>query len=410
MFAGGCTLEAAEQVRDTDPDLLQSLLDKSLVRRRDGQHGARYWMLETIREHASEQLAALGEEDAVRDRHTDWMLGLLEAAGPREDVPFSSVAYERLAVEEADNLRVAITRAVERQPDRAAVDAGIAGITWAATTDLREGYAIVTAMGHAVPDPPASALVGREAALGWLACLLGDIDAALRHTHTAIDADPECEYGPWSVLAHIAKASTSLYVAGDDPLTPAERALRLAEERRQPYEIAFALITFGYVHGVRGEHQASRQYYERAAEIAAEYGFLSLELNARINVGSILLEDGGFEQAEALFAAMLPRFAAEPMALYSAGSYACRGYGESLAGRRASREAAMLISSADSELGRTGIYEDASEARLRVEALDRIRAVIGQDELGEALAAGSVLPLGEAIKLAITLGTPPRDG
>ena len=35
VFAGGCSYEAAEAVCDADPDTLQSLLDKSLLRRRD---------------------------------------------------------------------------------------------------------------------------------------------------------------------------------------------------------------------------------------------------------------------------------------------------------------------------------------------------------------------------------------
>ena len=34
--AGGCTFDSAEQVAGADPDVLQSLLDKSLLRRRDG--------------------------------------------------------------------------------------------------------------------------------------------------------------------------------------------------------------------------------------------------------------------------------------------------------------------------------------------------------------------------------------
>ena len=33
VFAGGCTYEAAEQVAGATPDNLQSLLDKSLLRR-----------------------------------------------------------------------------------------------------------------------------------------------------------------------------------------------------------------------------------------------------------------------------------------------------------------------------------------------------------------------------------------
>src|SRR5206468_6939316 len=41
VFAGGCTLEAAEDVCEADVELLASLVEKSLVRR----SGDRYWML-----------------------------------------------------------------------------------------------------------------------------------------------------------------------------------------------------------------------------------------------------------------------------------------------------------------------------------------------------------------------------
>ena len=37
VFAGGCTYEAAEQVAGADPDTLQSLLDKSLLRKRESE-------------------------------------------------------------------------------------------------------------------------------------------------------------------------------------------------------------------------------------------------------------------------------------------------------------------------------------------------------------------------------------
>ena len=59
VFAGGCTFEAAEQVCDATPDRLQALLDKSLVRHRAAATGRRYFMLETIREFAAEQLDRL---------------------------------------------------------------------------------------------------------------------------------------------------------------------------------------------------------------------------------------------------------------------------------------------------------------------------------------------------------------
>ena len=69
VFAGGCTLEAAEEVCDADLDTLQSLVEKSLLRFTDG----RYWMLETIREYAARaastsQVTRVGDRERLR-RH-----------------------------------------------------------------------------------------------------------------------------------------------------------------------------------------------------------------------------------------------------------------------------------------------------------------------------------------------------
>ena len=52
VFRGGCTLEAAEEVVGASLDVLQSLVDKSLLRHAE----ERFWMLETIREYAAERL------------------------------------------------------------------------------------------------------------------------------------------------------------------------------------------------------------------------------------------------------------------------------------------------------------------------------------------------------------------
>ena len=79
VFAGGCTFEAADAVCGADPDSLQSLIDKSLVRvRADDAGGTRYWMLETIREYAAERLDRLDEAGAVRSRHGEWIVQLVD--------------------------------------------------------------------------------------------------------------------------------------------------------------------------------------------------------------------------------------------------------------------------------------------------------------------------------------------
>jgi predicted ATPase len=105
VFAGGCTLDAAETICDADLDTLQSLVDKSLVRVRDGQ---RFWMLETIREYAAERL----EQSAVRDehgrRHAEYFLALAEATEPNLIGIGSRREWLDPLERDHDNLRAAV--------------------------------------------------------------------------------------------------------------------------------------------------------------------------------------------------------------------------------------------------------------------------------------------------------------
>ena len=112
VFAAGCSLDSAEAVCDADLDTLASLLDKSLLRRRTGRLGEeRSWMLETIKEFATEVLATSGEADAIRHRHAERMLEIARSAHLTEDddEPFDQPA----ALAERDDLRAALDWAVE---------------------------------------------------------------------------------------------------------------------------------------------------------------------------------------------------------------------------------------------------------------------------------------------------------
>jgi predicted ATPase/DNA-binding winged helix-turn-helix (wHTH) protein/DNA-binding CsgD family transcriptional regulator len=86
VFSGGFTLDAAQAVAATDvPDdalgAITGLVNKSLVRPEAARAGEpRFGMLETIREYAWEQLTALGEAEATRDRHLAYFVGLAERA------------------------------------------------------------------------------------------------------------------------------------------------------------------------------------------------------------------------------------------------------------------------------------------------------------------------------------------
>jgi predicted ATPase len=112
VFAAGFALDAAEAVVGGDGlgsevgGGVAALVDASLLRREDapGEGEPRYAMLETVREYALEQLAASGEEPAVRRAHADYFLRLAEAA---HDAAHQGTYRSPLTVERA-NLRAAL--------------------------------------------------------------------------------------------------------------------------------------------------------------------------------------------------------------------------------------------------------------------------------------------------------------
>ena len=105
VFRGGCTLDAAESVADADLDTLQSLLDKSLLRRT----GDRFWMLETIRAYARERLAEIGDEAEWRERHGEYFLDFAESNDPQQAPGGRDLAVMYAHVDaEIDNLRAAL--------------------------------------------------------------------------------------------------------------------------------------------------------------------------------------------------------------------------------------------------------------------------------------------------------------
>jgi predicted ATPase len=109
VFAGGADVESVLHVCQVDVDVLQSLVDRSLVRRFDG---GRVGMLETVHEYAGELLAAADELDEFRRRHAERYAELAEAANLgslAEGIPDFDVARRELA-----NIRAALAWAVDR--------------------------------------------------------------------------------------------------------------------------------------------------------------------------------------------------------------------------------------------------------------------------------------------------------
>jgi predicted ATPase/transcriptional regulator with XRE-family HTH domain len=128
VFVGGCTLEAAEAVTSelkienvklrnaqyqhvpilnsqlSILNLIQMLMDKSLLRQREEPNGnSRFMMLETIREYALERLETSGEAEQMRRQHAHYYLAL-SSAQPADD----EETWTRRVDREYDNLRAAL--------------------------------------------------------------------------------------------------------------------------------------------------------------------------------------------------------------------------------------------------------------------------------------------------------------
>jgi predicted ATPase/DNA-binding SARP family transcriptional activator len=103
IFAGGFTIEAAEEVADADVDLLQALVDSSLLWQTDD----RFSMLETIREFALERLERSGRAEQLRWGHAESLLNLAEDTETGLRGPDFRVRLDRLAAEH-DNFRAAL--------------------------------------------------------------------------------------------------------------------------------------------------------------------------------------------------------------------------------------------------------------------------------------------------------------
>jgi predicted ATPase/class 3 adenylate cyclase len=114
VFRGGCTLESAEAVCEAELDTLASLLDKSLLRRRTGRLGEeRFWMLETIREFAAEQLEEAEDAAEIRRRHAVRMLEIARSARLTKEETEADV---NVVLAERDDLRGALDWAEENDP------------------------------------------------------------------------------------------------------------------------------------------------------------------------------------------------------------------------------------------------------------------------------------------------------
>jgi len=122
VFAGGCTLAAAERVCGASLDQLESLVDKNLIRRRELVGENRFWMLETVREYALERLETTHALEGICEAYSDYYLAL--ATQRVAELDHGQQAALHALERELDNFLSAFAWSHGPQPVPAPVDDG----------------------------------------------------------------------------------------------------------------------------------------------------------------------------------------------------------------------------------------------------------------------------------------------
>jgi predicted ATPase len=271
VFRGGSTLEAAEAVCDADLDRLQSLVDKSLVRVREGQ---RFWMLETIREFAAERLQDSGEKAELRRRHAEYFLRLAESAHLSADTTDLGQRFE-IATPELDNLRAAMDWAAESGDVALALEIALAlESLWVAQQPhegVRRYEELIDAAGELPPEVNARAL----RALGGVVFMLGEFERGTELHERALEAFRSL--GDDLAEAHVLhRLAMDAAHNGEYDKAKALSDESLAISRREGSRSAEAMAV-----GVFADIAAREGRYEEALELALECASIAGEAGFR---------------------------------------------------------------------------------------------------------------------------------
>jgi predicted ATPase/class 3 adenylate cyclase len=252
VFAGGWTLDAAEAVCASHLDLVQSLVDKSLIRSRDRD---RFFMLETIRAFALERFEDMAEAGEVRARHAAHFVALAETAEPELEGEHQHEWFERLE-HDLPNFRTAWS--VDNQPGNAVRIANSLRALWFVRGHLIEGRQLLS-------------------------------DALAAHT-----------YEDQARIRTLNTASLLASIQGDWPESKhfAEQSLELSTQLGDPTLSRESLLTLGRARIAEGDPDAAIRLFAEAEAAAAACDDVPLLGMARFNAGYLELTRGNYQQAE----------------------------------------------------------------------------------------------------------------
>jgi predicted ATPase len=323
VFAGGCTLEAAEVIcsgdgidPDTVFDLLASLVARSLVVTEEHGPETRYRLLETIRQYGEERLTEAGETEWWQGRHADYYVAFLSRIREPAHDPQAGVFWAVRLNAEQDNLLAAWSWAIDTRN----IDTAFSILAGFAPSEISYRYPLLLDGEEALDLPGATEHPGYPLALAVSARFAShraDVTLTEELCRRAAEANERRDPHDWRVeevicdarsniagtagafadavrlderAASLARtggdlADTSLWLgaaaadyllAGDAPraVPLAREALTLARQIGDPALIATGLLAVGATVAETDPGQA-RTYLRESLELSTALGYQS---------------------------------------------------------------------------------------------------------------------------------------
>ncbi len=461
VFVGGWTLEAVEAITAGDGiatadvfGLLGHLVDRSLVVAEMREEERWYRMLETIREYALGKLVASGEEGAIRRRHAEYYVSLVEAAGTHEGRRgVGSVAARVARVRfDIDNVRAATRWSQSTLEGRDLEMRLVPPLLRMSNSDVWDDAIaqLETALAHAreIGTPALMGWVvqglgyhltlqGEYAAaearlveslmfwrqdgsvwhcafvlerLGWLARERGDAASARVWLEQSLPLYRET--ADLAAVAGVLNTLGEVAVMQEDAARAAsvlEEALRLNQAQGHRPEMGWTLNHLGHVAQLEGDYERASQLYEESAvffpgTFTAQSG---LAWNCH-GLGEAALGSDDAELARARFNEALSY-------LHSYTDHACMLWClTGLAGVAAlegqPRRAAQLWGAAEHLRASMGTRPAPAARVTRERLMAAVREQLGEAEFAAEWATGQSLTLQDAIALALEPAIQPAVG
>ena len=278
VFPGSFDVAAVEGICIEHPpqveralDVLDGLVDKSVITATRSLNQMRYRMLESVRDYVLEKLRSGGDESALRCRHRDYFSELCHQAWEHWTDSSQPLWFERLETEH-ENLRAALDWCIEnREPETGCLMAANMWLYWEARGHLTEGRRWLGTLLGAIPS---RARVRAKAlwVAGYLALGQTDVEAATPLLEESLDlaavtGDQESAAFSTQYLG-LCKLFVGDLVGAAGLL---ERAFEMQIERGERVA-AFTLSDLAVTVMLGGDNERAVHLYEEALAMAEQGG------------------------------------------------------------------------------------------------------------------------------------------